>query len=320
MKGIHLPNAQFRAYTQQELDAVIDLGAEGILALVYPSDPTQVERIEQEAELCHRIGNRKPMLRLYFPNCMGLQPQDLAFETYLMHQKYVAKNLTPIWVCWNESNIPGERGLPPEAGLQEDWDFQVAYAKDFLAYLRMRLPDVRVYIPALSPLGNYLDGLDRYMELGGWDGICLHVYSRLDLADVRIVRNFSGRTPIITEWNQLPTAKVLATGAENYYFILDSADPAFDRYSLFKHPYLYSDFKYAQKPAEEEPMPQHEFVLGFKKLADKLGTAVVGEPTMPQKTIPLGGFGYTFQLTTKGQMVYTEGAQPLFLPATFPNP
>lgn len=58
------------------------------------------------------------------------------------------------------------------------------------------------------------------------------------------------------------------------------------------------------------------FVLGFKSLAEHLGADVVGEPEVDEKTLknPDGSNVITVQLTTKGVMVYMDGAQPIFLP------
>lgn len=58
-----------------------------------------------------------------------------------------------------------------------------------------------------------------------------------------------------------------------------------------------------------------QFVLGFKELAERLGAEVVGEPAMEAATIPTDSQdGLTFQITTKGIMIYTPDAPCMFLP------
>ena len=262
MKGLGMAAANWRSYTDAEMQAAIDLAPEGFLFIAFPGDPTQRDRVAQEAELCRAIGNMSPHVRMLLPNSMSLSPSDLAFEMYMLYRLYVAAGLNPSWSPWNEVNIPGERGLPLEAGLQEDWHFQIEYAREFLAYLRMRVPDIRVYIPALSPQGGYLEGLGHYMtRLTGYDGVAIHAYSYTDLLDAQMVKDFTGKAAVITEYNQVPVHAVLAGGFESYYFILDSADPAFDRFSLMKNPALFAEFKAGLVAPEEEPMPE-EYIVG----------------------------------------------------------
>jgi len=67
----------------------------------------------------------------------------------------------------------------------------------------------------------------------------------------------------------------------------------------------------------EEGAAMPEYVLGFKELAERLGTEVVGDPQVNQDTLhdPDGSDILTVQTTTKGVFFYQPGASPVFLPA-----
>jgi hypothetical protein len=59
-------------------------------------------------------------------------------------------------------------------------------------------------------------------------------------------------------------------------------------------------------------MPDHDFKLGFRAVADELGAAVVGTPLEPEQSF-LGG---NYQTTTTGLMFWSRVAnRPLFLPS-----
>jgi hypothetical protein len=59
-------------------------------------------------------------------------------------------------------------------------------------------------------------------------------------------------------------------------------------------------------------MPDHEFKLGFRAVADELGAAVVGTPLEPEQSV-LGG---NYQTTTTGLMFWSKVAnRPMFLPS-----
>lgn len=59
-----------------------------------------------------------------------------------------------------------------------------------------------------------------------------------------------------------------------------------------------------------------EYVLGFKGLADRLGSAVVGDPLENEQDVG----PYSVQMTTRGVMLYSRAANSaLFLPAVQPR-
>lgn len=63
-------------------------------------------------------------------------------------------------------------------------------------------------------------------------------------------------------------------------------------------------------------MAQHEFLLGFKDLADRLGPAIVGAPVTDEFNVgagPTSGAGATLQVTSTGLMVYASGGAPGFV-------
>jgi hypothetical protein len=67
--------------------------------------------------------------------------------------------------------------------------------------------------------------------------------------------------------------------------------------------------------SEEDPVSEHSYQFGFADLANQLGADVVGEPVTDEYQ---DSGGVTRQITSKGEMVYASGGQPLFLPAVAP--
>jgi hypothetical protein len=67
--------------------------------------------------------------------------------------------------------------------------------------------------------------------------------------------------------------------------------------------------------SEEDPVSEHSFQFGFADLAAQLGADVVGEPVTDEYQ---DSGGVTRQITSKGEMVYASGGQPLFLAAVAP--
>ncbi len=60
-------------------------------------------------------------------------------------------------------------------------------------------------------------------------------------------------------------------------------------------------------------MMAHEFIFGFKDLAERLSPDVVGDPVEDEGYFPDGS--HSLQVTTKGVMIYSkEGNQSGFIP------
>jgi hypothetical protein len=84
----------------------------------------------------------------------------------------------------------------------------------------------------------------------------------------------------------------------------------------FVSAYLPPDSAPSSHPQPAKEVEVFSFRLGFGDLAERLGHEVVGSPQMDEASLPIGGGKVlTFQVTTKGMMVYVTGGQPIFLPA-----
>lgn len=69
---------------------------------------------------------------------------------------------------------------------------------------------------------------------------------------------------------------------------------------------------------KEEESGMAEFQLGFKDLADKLGSDKVGKPITDEFNFGIDDFGNDVgraQITSKGLMIWASGMEPIFLPA-----
>jgi len=226
-----MPNAQWRPYASRELDAARALKPDGLLFIAYHFDAGQQRRIEQEVILCRTLGITSPLVRVYRGTVRDLEARDAAYEDSLLLARYRDAGLHPEWLPWNEMNIED---------WGEDWPAQIEYAKAYLEAFRSYVSQpVIVHCPALSPTGNYRQGDAAYQAAGLYelfDRHDHHVYTERDFPT-------ASQDACITEWNQLPARVIAHSGFDNYYFILDSDDPQFWKYSLLRNPELYDDFR-----------------------------------------------------------------------------
>lgn len=104
--GLGLPNCQWRAYTERELIAVRDLRPANLLLIAYPGDVTQVDRIQQEAELCRELGIASPLVRVYAEHIMrDYTPAAWAKICSDMIDLYLSVGLYVELVPANEPNL-----------------------------------------------------------------------------------------------------------------------------------------------------------------------------------------------------------------------
>lgn len=243
--GLGMPNAGGRQYYTREILAVRGLCPANLLFIAYPGDETQADRTRQEVTLCQELGITSPIVRVYRPTVWGLDPKVCAEEDAPLFLQYGEAGVSPEWVPWNEMNLEG---------WGEDWAAQIDYAKEYLRAFRLSaLPaSVFVHLPALSPTGNYQDGYTAYKKAGlastFFDWIDRHVYNIAQLIELPAFCT-------VTEWNQLPARSLALNIPESFYFILDSADPAFWQYSLMRNPGLYQDFKTWARQGIGQPDP-----------------------------------------------------------------
>lgn len=300
--GLTLSNRQWSLYSDEEVAAILDLRPSAILIIGYPESSVLPEKVAQEAGIWEQLGRCPVVLRPYAPEIIARKPEDWSFECYMLVQKYRAYGITPEMVGANELNHWGERGRA-EGEWVEDWPEQVAWLQTFAKDFRMRSPNTVLHAPALSPNGNYLDGISHYLAMTGYDVMDLHCYSLLDLQDIETVRKL-GAMVAVTEFNQVSMSEVARLGVPNFYFLVSSEDAAFDHYSLLRNPALYFDFLHANIPPKEEPMPEEE---GYS-IGPGMWEAMERNEDSPVEDEHYVGDRESFAAGEKGLYIYNAGS------------
>lgn len=254
LRGLTLPNAQWRLYTAEEEAAVLDLRPQALLILGYPDSPILEAKTEQEARLWEALGRPPVLLRPYAENIMrDYTPQEWHRKTKSLLEAYLVR--MPVeWVPWNEPNIEG---------MGEDWDRQIRFAIGYVWPFRQDFWDVPLHLPALSPRGNYHDGLLSYSSatLPGpftFNKVDIHCYTEAQLEDAQFAWNHFRAPVCITEINQMAPSFYLRrlTGMSfveaAYWFILKWIDPepGAPNVDLLGSPY-YEDFR--QMTHQDDP-------------------------------------------------------------------
>lgn len=155
--GLGLPNCAWRVFSQAEVDAVLDLRPGACLSIVFHDSPVLGAKIDQEAWLWQQLGQPPWTCRFYTGPLQDWKPEDLAFELYILDQKYRARGMSPRWTPWNEANIEG---------FGEDWERLISFAVAVEAGVHMYNPKIPLDLPALSPTGNYRQGLEAMAKAG----------------------------------------------------------------------------------------------------------------------------------------------------------
>lgn len=230
--GLTLPNLAFDAYTAADLAALDDLKPSILVMLLYGG----VIDVTHAQQLGTYLGIYEPTLlfRPYAGNIPQWKPQEWARECF---KRINDVGLAGECVPANEFNIEG---------FGTDWQGQITWLTAFAAEWR-KLSSRKLHLPALSPVEGYQYGVIAYAQagiFGLYDVVDLHCYTTAHLEVAATVARGTTKPCVITEYNQVSSETVAASGLDSVYFLLGGT-PDQAQYDILKNQAAYDSFKAA---------------------------------------------------------------------------
>lgn len=251
LKGLTLPNVAFRPYSTAELSALDDLKPSCLVFLLYGGAIDQ-QHAAQLAPYLH-AHNPRILFRPYAGNILTWEPNTWAKEC---DKRIRVVSLAGECIPSNEQNLLLEGG-------SEDWARHVTWFTALVQAWRA-ISTEKVHLPALSPVGKWVDGILAYRAANIdllFDRIDVHCYGP-DAATVAMVvtSTLRGKSDI-TEFNQIEPSLLFSQvekGVESAtWFLLGGTEDQASN-DILKQPDAYQSFK----SWGEETMPTN-FISGI---------------------------------------------------------
>jgi len=312
--GLTLPNRADSLYTDAEIAALDDLAPGALVALTYGESASETQHRDVVRAYCRAHPETRVMLRMYSGTEWSTDPAAWAATcaARLLFWSSGVWPARPEVIPANEGNI--------ESPWVAQWTRQVQWLSAFAqAWRALAKGTFTLHLPALSPNGDWRDGLAAYRVAGlfaTFGEVDVHAYGPDAVGVVSDAYEIVGRPVCVTEFNRDDPGpfltEIAGVASAGCYFLLGgTADQ--EQYDVLRRPDDYQSLKrwtMASNPTESASVARSKIYAIWSLQVIAEGKDPLDKAAFAANVAALGGdptdlrpWGFPDQQTLSDQII-----------------